>query len=67
MDRALKRLAVNPDLKIVLTALKNEYIQALIGTAPPDRDTREECYVKIMTLDDLQTWVDNYGAFTADE
>lgn len=61
MDKALKNLARNPDLITVLTALKEEYIQALMGTAPTERDIREECYTKVMTLTDLETWVKNYG------
>lgn len=61
VDQALKRLSKSADLKTVLTALQTEYIQVLISTSPAERDKREECYTKIMTLDDLQTWVDNYG------
>ena len=62
IHEATARLAKSGDLELVLTTLKDEYIQVLIGTEPSDRETREECYVKIMTLDDLQTWVKNYGA-----
>lgn len=61
MDAALKRLASNNDLNLVLTELKNQYIQTLTSTAPDERNLREECYVKIMCYDDLQTWVDNHG------
>jgi len=61
VDRSLKRLANSGELKIVLTALKNEFIQELIGTAPDEANVREECYAKIMTLDDLQLWVDNHA------
>ena len=60
VDQALRRLAGNDDLKIVLTSLKDQYIQTLTRTAPNERDLREECYVKVMTLEDLQTWVENH-------
>lgn len=60
VDRALRNLASNDDLKIVLTSLKDQYIQTLTRTSPTERELREECYFKVMTLDDLQTWVENH-------
>lgn len=61
VQAALRRLHQQGDLKMVLTELKNEYIQTLIGTAPDEHQLRDECYQSIARYDDLMTLVENYG------
>jgi len=61
VQEALNRLARGTDLNIVLTELKNEYIQILTSSRPDQRELREECYNKIAAYADLEMWVENYG------
>ena len=62
VEMAVVRLANNPDLNIVLTHLKNDYILQLVSTTPDEKEMREECYTKHMALDDFETWLKNVDA-----
>lgn len=58
-QKAVSRLASNSDLSLVLTALKNQYTDMLLSTAPDEQQLREECYTKISCYSDLYDWVQN--------
>lgn len=57
VSQATARLVSNPDLNIVLTWIKKDYILRLVNTAPDEQQLREECYSKHMALEDFELWV----------
>jgi hypothetical protein len=61
LQRAANRLHTGGDLKLVLTKLNEEYIQALRNSHPDESGLREELYQKIASFDDLLRWVETYG------
>ena len=61
LAQAAERLAKNNDLKIVLTALIEDYTLQWANTSPEEKELREECYIKQATLTDFQGWVKYNG------